>query len=75
MVGDIAEAIGHLIKDIILKALEPVFCFIARGIVFTVTLGQVKMAHDSCERYVILPLMGFIVFFSLTLYIFYLINN
>jgi len=75
MVSDVAEAIGHIIKDLILKALEPVFCFVARGLIFVLTLGQVRITHNSCERYIILPLLGFALLFSITLYIFYLFNN
>ena len=75
MVDDIAEAFGHWVKDTLLRILEPVFCFITRSILFVATLGFVRIPHSSCKRNWVLALIGFIVVFSLTLYIFYLVNN
>ena len=75
MVDDIAEALGHWLKDTLLKHLEPVFCFITRSILFVATLGFVRIPYSSCQRNRVLALLGFIVVFSLTLYIFYIVNN
>lgn len=75
MVDDIAEAVGHWVKDTLLRLLEPVFCLITRGILFMATLGYVRIPQSSCQRHRVLALLGFIVVFSLTLYVFYTINN
>jgi len=75
MVDDIAEAFWNLLKDTLARVLEPVFCLLTRSILFAVTPGYIRIPHSSCQRHRILGLSGFLVMFSLTLYIFYLVNK
>ena len=75
MIDDIAEAFWHWLKDTLLRALEPVFCFVTRSLLFIVSFSYLRIQHSSCQRHRILALIGFIIVFTLILSIFYLINN